>query len=112
MRCLGCGAELGEGARFCEACGAQTVTEQEAVRARRERDANAHADRGVGGSVWITVAMAAFALAFAAFIGFDEGEARVATVTAIMFAAVMTGFKWLFEVRAQIRRKARRPGGG
>jgi len=103
--CRYCGAQLAANAKFCDACGTQTATEQAAVQAQRAQNAGAHADKSVSGSVCITVAMAIFALFFIIFVGFEQGEPMVMTVTAIAFSVFMTGLKWFFEIKAQRRWK-------
>jgi len=103
--CRNCGAALAANAKFCDACGTQTAAEQTAIQEQQIRNAGANTDKSVSGSVWITVAMVIFALFFIILFGFEEGEARVVTITAIAFAVFMTGLKWHFEIKAQKRWK-------
>jgi len=105
MFCEGCGARITENAKFCDACGKQTAAEQAALQTERERNADAHMDKSVSGSVWITVAMVLFSLFFVIFVGFEEGESAVATIAAICFSVFAICFKWFFEIKAQIRWK-------
>ena len=105
MFCQNCGALIADNAKFCDNCGAQSAAEQTAIQEQRAQNAEAHTDKSVSGSVWITVAMVVFALFFTILFGFEEGEARVVTVTAIAFAVFMIGLKWFFELRAQKRWK-------
>jgi len=101
MLCKNCGTQLTDNARFCDACGTQTAEEQAAIQAQRERNVEAHLDKTMSGSVWLTVGMAAFSLFFVLFMGFEEGEARVATITAIAFSVFICGIKWFFEIKNQ-----------
>ena len=105
MICQKCGAQLADSARFCDACGAQTAAEQAAIKAEQERNAETHLDKSISGSVWITVGMAAFSLVFVLAFGFEEGEARVATITAIAFSVFICGLKWFYEIKSQIKWK-------
>ena len=105
MFCQNCGTQIAANAKFCDACGTQTATEQAAIQTQQAQNADTHRDKSVSGSVWITVAMMLFALFFIIFFGFEEGEARVVTITAIAFAVFMTGLKWFFEIKAQKRYK-------
>ena len=103
--CQNCGAQIADNAKFCDSCGTQTVAEQTAIQEQQVRNSDAHMDKSVSGSVWITVAMVLFALFFTILFGFEDGEARVVTITAIAFAVFMTGLKWYFEIKAQKRYK-------
>ena len=103
--CHNCGAQLAANAKFCDACGTQTAAEQAAIREQRAQNADAHMDKSISGSVWITVAMVLFSLFFIVFVGFEEGEPMVMTVTAIAFSVFMIGLKWYFEIKAQKRYK-------
>jgi len=103
--CHNCGAQLAANAKFCDACGTQTATEQAAIREQRVHNADAHMDKSISGSVWITVAMVLFSLFFIIVVGFEEGEPMVMTVTAIAFSVFMTALKWYFEIKAQRRWK-------
>jgi len=105
MFCHNCGAQIADNAKFCDACGTQTAVEQTAIQKQQVQNVEAHTDRSVSGSVWITVAMVIFALFFVILFGFEEGEAMVVTVTAIAFAVFMIGLKWFFEIKAQKRWK-------
>ena len=105
MLCHSYGAQIAGNAKFCDNCGTQTVTEQAAIQEQQKQNANAYANKSVSGSVWITVAMVIFALFFIIFFGFEEGEARVATITAIAFSVFICGLKWFFEIKAQRRWK-------
>jgi len=105
MFCRNCGTQIADNARFCDSCGTQTSAEQANIQAQQAQNADAHTDKSVSGSVWITVAMVLFALFFIIFVGFEEGEAMVVTVTAIVFAVFICCFKWFFEIKAQIRYK-------
>jgi len=114
MFCQKCGTQLADNAKFCDACGTQTANEQAAIQTQQAENADAHRDKSVSGSVCITVAMVIFALFFIIFCGFEEEEATVMTVTAIIFAVFMTGLKWFFEIKAQkrYRREAREKAKG
>ena len=114
MFCENCGKQLEDNAKFCDACGTQTAAEQTAIQTQRAQNADAHMDKSVSGSVAITVAMVLFSLFFIIFVGFDEGEPMVVTVTAIAFSVFMTGLKWFFEIKAQKRykREAEKNAGG
>ena len=103
--CHNCGAQIADNAKFCDNCGTQTAAEQAAIHELQIRNAETHRNKGVSGSVWITVAMVIFALFFTIVFGFEEGEARVISITAIVFAVFMTGLKWFFEIKAQKRYK-------
>jgi len=103
--CHNCGAQLAANAKFCDTCGTQTATEQAAIQTQRAQNADAHMDKSISGSVWITVAMVLFSLFFIVFVGFEEGEPMVMTVTAIAFSVFMIGLKWYFEIKAQKRYK-------
>ena len=105
MYCKNCGAQIADKAKFCYKCGMQTAAEQTAIHEQQIRNTDAHMDKSISGSVWITVAMVLFALFFTILFGFEEGEARVVSITAIAFAAFMTGLKWYFEIKAQKRYK-------
>jgi len=103
--CRNCGAQLAANAKFCDACGTQTAAEQAAIQTQRAQNADAHMDKSISGSVCITVAMVIFALFFVIFVGFEDEEAMVMTVTAIAFSVFMTVLKWYFEIKAQRRWK-------
>ena len=103
--CNSCGAQIAANAKFCDICGTQTTAEQAAIQEQQVRNSDAHMDKSISGTVWITVAMVIFALFFIIFVGFEEGEPMVMTVTAIAFAVFMTGLKWYFEIKAQRRWK-------
>ena len=105
MFCENCGTKLNDNVKFCDACGTQTAAEQTAIQTQQTQNAAARMDKSVSGSVAITVALILFSLFFIIFVGFDEGEPMVATITAIAFSAFMTGLKWFFEIRAQKRYK-------
>jgi len=105
MFCQNCGAQIAANSKFCDACGTQTAAEQAAIQAQQVQNADAHTDKSVSGSVFITVGMVIFALFFIIFFGFEEGEPMVVTVTAIAFAVFMIGLKWFFEIKAQKRYK-------
>ena len=105
MFCRNCGAQIADNARFCDACGAQTAAEQAAIQTQQAQNADAHTDRSISGSVWITVGMVCFSLFFVIFIGFGEGEPMVATVTAIAFSVFICGIKWFFEIKNQLKWK-------
>ena len=105
MICQNCGAQIADSAKFCHKCGTQTAAEQTAIQEQQIRNSDANTDKSVSGSVWITVAMVLFALFFTILFGFEEGEARVVTITAIAFAVFMIGLKWHFEIKAQKRYK-------
>jgi len=105
MFCGHCGALLADNAKFCDGCGTQTAAEQTAIQTQQTQNADAHTDKSVSGSVLITVVMVIFALFFVIFFGFEKGEARLVTITAITFAAFMTALKWYFEIKAQQRYK-------
>jgi len=105
MFCRNCGARLAENAKFCDNCGTQTSAEQVAIQTEHERSVEAHLDKTMSGSIWITVGMAVFSLFFVIFIGFEEGEPRVATITAIAFSVFICGVKWFYEIKNQKRWK-------
>jgi len=105
MLCHSCGAQIAGNAKFCDNCGTQTVTEQAAIQEQQKQNADAYANKSINGSVWITVGMAVFSAFFIIFFGFEEGEARVATITAIAFSVFICGFKWFFEIKNQMRWK-------
>ena len=105
MFCQKCGERLAENARFCDNCGTQTAAEQAAIRAQQERNSEAHLDKSMSGSIWITVAMAIFSLFFVLFVGFGEGVSRVITITAISWSVFICGLKWFFEIKYQIKWK-------
>jgi len=105
MYCKNCGSQLAANAKFCDSCGTQTAAEQTAIQEQQVMNADAHTDKSISGSVFITVGMVIFALFFIIFFGFEEGEAMVVTITAIAFAVFMIGLKWFFEIKAQKRYK-------
>jgi len=105
MFCQNCGTQIDDNAKFCDSCGTQTVSEQKNIIKQQAQNANAHTDKSISGSVCITVAMAVFSLFFILFVGFEEDESMLVTVTAIVFAVFMTGLKWFFEIKAQKRYK-------
>jgi len=105
MFCQNCGAQLVNNAKFCDVCGAQTAAEQTAIQEQQVRNADAHTDKSVSGSVWITVAMVIFAVVIVFLFGFEDEEGIIVSITAIAFAVFMTGLKWFFEIKAQKRFK-------
>ena len=105
MFCKNCGTQLTDNAKFCDNCGTQTSAAQANIQAQQERNADANMDKSISGSVWITVGMTVFSLFFIFFFGFEEGVARVITITAISWSVFICGLKWFFEIKAQRRWK-------
>jgi len=105
MFCEKCGKQLNDNAKFCDACGTQTAYEQAAIQTQQAQNADAHRDKGVSGSVGITVAMVIFAVVIVFLFGFEDEEGIIVSITAIAFAVFMTGLKWFFEIKAQKRYK-------
>lgn len=101
MLCTNCGAEIADGAKFCDACGAQTAAEQASIRAEKARNTDEHTDKSLSGSIWITVGMAVFSLVIVIIFGFDSGEGMVASITAIVFSVLVCAVKWYFEIKNQ-----------
>ena len=101
MICKICGAQINDNAKFCDACGAQTVTEQATIQEQKARNYDAHLDKSMSGSIWITVGMAVFSLVIVFFFGFEDGLGLVASITAIAFSAFICGLKWFYEIKNQ-----------
>ena len=101
MFCENCGNKLKNNDKFCDACGSQTVKEQEIIQDEKKKNYDANVDKTMGSSISITIAMIIFSLIFVIFVGFDEGEARVATITAIAFSIFICGLKWYYEMKNQ-----------
>jgi len=103
--CKNCGAQIADDAKFCDACGTQTATEQAEIQAQQAQNADAHVDKSMSGSVWITVAMAVFTLVIVLLFGFEDGEGMVVSITVIAFSVFICGLKWFYEIKAQKRWK-------
>lgn len=101
MFCNYCGAQIADSAKFCDVCGAQTAAEQAGIQAEKARNTDAHTDKSLSGSIWITVGMVVFSLVIVLVFGFDSGEGMVASITAIAFSVFICGIKWYFEIKNQ-----------
>jgi len=101
MFCQNCGTQIADDAKFCDACGTQTAAEQAAIQEQKAQNYDAHLDKSMSGSVWLTVGMAVFSLVIVFIFGFESGEGMVASVTAIAFSVFMCGIKWFFEIKNQ-----------
>ena len=108
MFCEKCGAQLSDNAKFCDACGTQTAAERATIQDEREKNVEAHLDKSMSGSISITVVMVLFSLFFIIFFGFEEGEPRVATITAIAFSMFICGVKWYYEIKNQRKWKGKK----
>ena len=101
MFCKNCGAQINDNAKFCDNCGTQTAAEQAAIQEQKAINYDAHLDKSVSGSVWITVGMAVFSLVVVFLFGFEDGLGMVASITAIAFSVFICGIKWFFEIKNQ-----------
>ena len=101
MFCKNCGTQIDDNAKFCDACGTQTAVEQAAIQEQKAINYDAHLDKSISGSVWITVAMVVFSLVIVFFFGFEDGLGMVASITAIAFSVLICGVKWYYEIKNQ-----------
>ena len=101
MFCEKCGTRLTENAKFCDNCGAQTAADQANIQAEKAQNYDAHVDKSISGSVWITVALVIFSAVIVFLFGFEDGEGMVASITAIAFSVFICGVKWFYEIKNQ-----------
>jgi len=105
MFCENCGAQIADDAKFCDTCGAQTGTEQTAIQEQQKQNIEAHVDKSISGSVWITVAMLLFSAVIVFLFGFEDELGLLVSITAIAFSVFMCALKWFFEIKNQLRWK-------
>ena len=100
MFCKSCGTQIADNAKFCDACGMQTSTEQENILAQQEKTRQEHppAYLDVKTAVIITVMLFIILPIPCAFSG-------VPAVLGFAVAGVMSAFCIIMGIRNQIKHK-------
>jgi len=89
MFCKNCGAQITENAKFCDACGTQTATEQANIQAQAEKNRQEHPPEHLKIATIITAILFGSSLVAVLFLGGDS------VAIGLIVAGVFSAFAWI-----------------